>query len=168
MTPMHSMLHAKGNDAYLYIYNDVRHIVLLIGDRNFFISVDDRKSEGMVYCKTEREAVVALHNILLFSNVDTVYFINRTGIEAASAMTALYARNDMATWFWGIERPGSIMFECRGVTITFDAISSFKCPLVEDLENLKLNIGDPIGDAMSLLYIFQAYVKFHPLTYNKV
>lgn len=122
----------------------------------------------MADCRTEREAALSMHNILLFNEVDTIYFMNKSSIDAATEMHALYARNDMPTWFWGISMPGSMLFECRGITISYDVMRDFsmRCHHYEPPIKMTDTDSSNPNTAMSNLEAFQCYVKYTPLTFS--
>jgi hypothetical protein len=168
--PVHSILSAKKNNAFMHI-TELMTIVLQINDRSFFISIVPRSRSMMADCHTAREALLSMHNILLFCEVDTIYFVNTGATDMATTMHQLYERYSIPTWFWGIERPGSLMFECREIAVSDDAMSDFvmKCHHYEPVNNLvtasSLNSTTDVGEIMSLIELYKCYVKFTPLTY---
>jgi hypothetical protein len=180
MAPTHSLLHCKINDAFVYIVNVtgfIKHVVVRIGERSFCMSVNASANVATVDCVTEREALVSLHNILLFNDVDTLYFVNKSSDEAVCEMNELYKTHGMATWVWGLSHPGSLLFQCRGIVVADDDLEWFstQCHHYErptwlryerDIE-FTIHNRDIIYDVMSLIELVQCYVTFTPLTYNE-
>lgn len=168
----------KMNDAFLFLAESdqgtVQHAVFQIKNRSYYLSVsNDTGSPGpIVNCATERELVVTLHHILRFAEVDMIYSFN--GITD-NYMKNLYSRNGLNTYFWG-SRVGR-MFVCRPITMHGSLVEFAKvCPEYEmplnpkEISELNMEIKDQmaIGDIMTMLELLSFYVKFHPLTYNKI